>query len=178
MAFWKGKKKRKTDHLKQLCPNCLNSNLRYASSFGGIYGPAMLICPDCGYKGPIYVDVDGTDDKEDLQMKLLREEFADDLEENKTAQELAQMCLEEKWTPHQANNNSPLRAWCPFCADVSVVCSICKCPPEICSDQATGGLIGKLNEMYDDEIPLCEVDPEIYQEIVIRFQKILENPEG
>lgn len=121
------------------------------------------------------MDVEGTSEKEDLHMKMLREEFADDLEETKPAEELARLCLEEKWNPDQANNTSPLRAWCPFCADVNVVCSICKCPTEICADHATKGLIGKLNDLHDDETPLSEVDPDIYREIVKGFQKVIED---
>ncbi len=156
----------------QLCPQCLKPRLRYSSGFIGIYAPGGFECLNCGYKGFIYVDVDGRDNKEALQMEMLREEFAEYVEETKDAPELARMCLGDKWAPDQANNHNSLRAWCPFCADVNVVCSICKCPPNICSDHATGGLIGELNELYDDEVELCDVDPKIYGQIVREFQKI------
>jgi len=104
---------------------------------------------------------------------MLRNDFPDLVEEQKSAYELAKITLIDKWHPNQENNHNILRAWCPFCADVNVVCSICKCPTEICSKHATEGLIGKLNDMYDDEIELCEVDSTIYNQIVNQFQKIV-----
>ena len=177
MGIWKGKKKLRNDLVTQRCPQCLNSNLRYASQISGIFSPARIICPDCGYKGSIYVDVTADDEKEALQLEMLREDFPDLVEEQKSAYELAKNTLKDKWHPNQENNHNILRAWCPFCADVNVVCSICKCPSEICSKHATEGLIGKLNDMYDDEIELCEVDSTIYNQIVQQFQNIIkENP--
>jgi len=172
MPIWKGKKRENLAPKSQLCPNCLTPSLCYKSGFSGIYAPANYECIQCGYKGRVYVDVDGRDDKETLELQLLREEFPELLEENKTASELATLCLEDKWHPDQANNTNVLRAWCPFCADVQVICSICKCSPDICAKHATQGLIGQLNELYDDETKLCDVNPEIYQQIVARFQDL------
>jgi len=173
MGIWKGKKKNRNDGVTQRCPKCLKSNLKYSSTIAGIYGPAKIFCPDCGYKGSIYVDVSADDEKEALQLEMMREEFPELVEEQKSAYELAKITLRDKWYPNQGNNHNTLRAWCPFCEDVNVVCSICKCPPEICSKHATEGLIGKLNEMYDDEIELCEVDSTIYNQIIALFQKIV-----
>jgi hypothetical protein len=173
MAIWKGKKKERKDPITQLCPRCLRPHLRYASSFSGIYAPPKFICPDCGYKCSIYVDIDGKDDLEELELKLLRDEFPDLIEEQKTIEELATECLNEKWLVNQCENHNSLRAWCPFCADANVICSICRCPPNICAKHATEGLIGKLNAIYDDEIELCNVDSEIYSQIVQAFQNLL-----
>jgi hypothetical protein len=173
MGIWKGKKKLGNEPRTQLCPQCLKSNLRYASQISGIYSPARIICPDCGYKGSVFIDVSADDEKEALHLEMLRAEFPELVEEQKSAFELAEITLKDKWHPNQETNHNILRAWCPFCADVNVVCSICKCPTEICSKHATEGLIGKLNDMYDDEIELCEVDSTIYNQIVNLFQKIV-----
>ncbi len=173
MAIWKGKKRKKNDLVEQLCPRCLQPHLRYASSFSGVYAPAKYICPDCGYKGPIYVDISGNAEQEEFELNLLREEFPELVETQKTRNELAEECLTGKWTPNQVENTNSVRAWCPFCADADVVCSICKCPPEICANHATEGLIGKLNELYDDETKLCDIDPKSYQQIVRSFQNLL-----
>ncbi|QEE17298.1 hypothetical protein DSAG12_03130 [Promethearchaeum syntrophicum] len=173
MGIWKGKKKQQKGIVTQRCPKCLKANLRYASGISGLYSPAKIVCPDCGYKGSIYVDVTAEDEKEDLQLEMLRKEFPDLVEEQKSAYELAKITLKDKWHPNQETNHNILRAWCPFCADVNVVCSICKCPPEICSKHATEGLIGQLNDMYDDEIELCDVDPTIYKQIIQLFQNII-----
>ncbi len=174
MGIWKGRKKKKQEPLTQRCPRCLNSNLRYSSGFSGIFSLPKFLCPDCGYDGAVYVDVAADDKNEAKTLSMLREEFPDLVEEQKSAQELATLCLEEKWLPNQAENHNSLREWCPFCADVNVVCSICKCPPIICAKHATEGYIGQLNDLYDDETELCAVDSEIYHKIVIAFQQIVQ----
>lgn len=172
MGIWKGRKKKKDEPLTERCPNCLKSNLRYASNISGIYYTPKYICPDCGYKGAIYVDVSGSDEKEAKQLEMLRKDFPELVEDQKCAQELAKLCLEEKWISNQSENKNDLRSWCPFCADVSVVCSICQCPPEICAQHATEGYIGELNNLYDDETQLCDVDEVLYQKIVVAFQNL------
>ncbi len=174
MPLWKGKRKDPEKLPKvMLCPNCLKPDIHPITGISGIYAPIKYSCHNCGYKGRIYVDI-SEDKKEKEMLDWLKDEFPEDVIETKSAQELACECLKEKWIPNQTENKNSIREWCPFCADVQVNCAICKCPPELCCDQATGGLIGKLNEMYDDETLLCDVDPGIYKEIVEGFQELCE----
>ena len=175
MGIWKAKKKQRNEPEMIRCPQCLNSHLRYITQVSGIYTPVKVYCPDCGYSGSIFIDINAEDDddNEAQELEMLREEFPDLVEEQKSAFELSKITLDDKWQPNQKTNHNKLGAWCPFCSDVNGVCSICKCPKEICSKHATEGLIGKLNDMYDEEIELCEVDSSIYMQIVEKFQKII-----
>jgi hypothetical protein len=173
MPFWKGKKNNEIKKRVMLCPACLKPGLRYATVTGQTFGQPKLYCPSCGIKTVVYVDINPTDNNEDELEREMLMGNQDFLDSRRPADELAQECLEDKWIEDQSKNENSLRAWCPFCADVEVICSICLCPPVICQSHATGGLIGKLNEKYDDETKLCEVDPQIYSEIVAEFKKLL-----
>ncbi len=169
MGSWKGKK-RQTEQKKLLvCPNCMQPCLSYASQISGLFAAPKYQCNCCGYKGSVYLDVSGDDKKENETLKIFAEEFPDDMIETKSASELACETLKSKWTPNQKENENLLRDWCPFCADIQVNCSICKCPKKICAHHATEGFIGKLNENYSDNTPLKDVDPELYGKIVKGF---------
>jgi len=50
-------KKRKQRRIK-VCPLCGSTKLRKISPFSGWLTPEIWVCPDCGYKGPIYAEVD------------------------------------------------------------------------------------------------------------------------
>ncbi len=41
----------------KICPICESRNLRLSSQFDGWLVPELYICPDCGYKGPIYLEI-------------------------------------------------------------------------------------------------------------------------
>ncbi|MHA1675037.1 MAG: hypothetical protein ACTSYI_15580 [Promethearchaeota archaeon] len=171
MPFWKGKKKTLPTDRVMMCPNCHSSNLRYVSRTGIIFGQPRLFCPDCGHKGVVFVvDADPGDQEAELEFIKENPKF---LETRQPAWKLAEESLNGKWIPNQKENHKTLREWCPFCADVEVICSICRCPPEICAQQATKGWIGELNEMYDDETLLCDVDPVLYQKIITLFRQIV-----
>lgn len=175
MPIWKGKKISQPIHRVMMCPNCHGKNLTQGSYFGSIFGQPRFSCPDCGYKGVLYVDIDPNDEHEnEVEMEFILEnpEF---LETRHSRAELAAQSLESKWTPVQSENQRTLRDWCPFCADVQGICNICQCPPDICAEQATKGLIGELNNRYDDSTILSEVDPYIYARIVKRFQELAED---
>lgn len=173
MPFWNRKKKTNSKSRVMMCPNCHGQNLRQTTSIGIVLGLPRLICPDCGYNGVVYVDFTPTDEHEDdIEIEFLREN-PDFLTSRKNVRELAQESLNRKWIPEQRNNQHTLREWCPFCADVEVICKICVCPTEICGNHATTGYIGELNKLYDDNVLLCDVDPIIYQQIVQRFQSIV-----
>ncbi len=172
MPFWKGKKKTLPTERVMMCPNCHGTKLRYASNLGNFMGQPRLMC-DCGYKGVVFVEVDPSNDHDqEVELEFIKEnpEF---LETRQPAWKLAEESLNGKWIPNQKENHKTLREWCPFCADVEVICSICRCPTEICAQQATEGWIGELNELYDDETPLSEVDPVLYQKIITLFQQIV-----
>ncbi len=47
----------------KVCPICESRNLRLSSQFDGWLVPEMYVCPDCGYKGPIYLEIQ-IDEKE------------------------------------------------------------------------------------------------------------------
>ncbi len=177
MPLWKGKKSDKKLPKVLLCPKCLQPCLHHNTAVSGLYAPAKFYCSCCGYKGRVYVDISGDDKKEKENLEWLKEEFPEDVLKKKDAAILARECLEKKWVPNQEENECSLREWCPFCADVQINCDICKCPKELCAEQATEGLIGKLNEMYDEDVPLSEVDSEIYEKIVKGFQKLAKTEE-
>ncbi|MHA1618666.1 MAG: hypothetical protein ACTSVZ_05235 [Promethearchaeota archaeon] len=170
--MWKGKKKTKPTERVMMCPQCHGTKLRYASILGGFMGQPRLLCPDCGYKGVVFVDVNPSDHDQEAEMEFIKEnpEF---LETRKPGWILAKESLEGKWIPNQQDNHKTLREWCPFCADVEVICSICRCPPEICAEQATSGWIGELNDLYEDETSLSKVDSKLYQKIIALFQQMI-----
>lgn len=41
----------------KICPICESRNLRLSSQFDGWLIPEIYICPDCGYRGPIYIEL-------------------------------------------------------------------------------------------------------------------------
>lgn len=50
----------------RLCPRCESSKLRFSSSFDAyprMYGltPGQYVCEDCGYKGPIALELEEED---------------------------------------------------------------------------------------------------------------------
>ncbi len=173
MGLFKTNKKKTNEIVIRICPQCMGRNVKYYSGGSGFFGPPTLKCSECGFKGPIYVDGSSTTDEEELEIKMLREEFPEYIKEQAIPQDLAKICLENKWIPDQQNNHHNLRSWCPFCEDANVVCSICSCPNQICAKHATEGLIGRLNELYDDDIELCQVDSNIYNQIIEEFQKVV-----
>ena len=172
MPIWKGKKTENSSRTK-MCPKCHGTNLKYGFLGGLLLGQKKLECSDCGYAGYVYIDVNPNDHFEDEIEAEFLQENPNFLKTRKSAVELAAVSLEHKWLPDQKLNPHTLREWCPFCEDVSVICKICKCPPEICGDHATKGLIGKLNELYDDQTPLSDVDSTIYMQIVKGFQQLV-----
>ena len=156
----------------KVCPDCLKPALNFVTKFSGIYAPGTYICLECGYEGKMFLDTSGDDAGELSEMEKLVADYPEDLIDTKSAQELACECLQNKWHPDQQNNQNELQAWCPFCADVQVNCVICKCPPEICSHHASKGLIGDLGQQYEGSTKLCDVAPQVYQEIVNKFKAI------
>ena len=41
----------------KVCPICESRNIRKSSQFDGWLIPELYVCPDCGYKGPIYMEI-------------------------------------------------------------------------------------------------------------------------
>ncbi len=41
----------------KVCPICESRNLRLSSTFDGWLLPEQYICGDCGYRGPIYMEI-------------------------------------------------------------------------------------------------------------------------
>jgi len=39
-----------------VCPVCGSPKIRKLSSFSGWLTPEIWVCPECGYKGPIYAE--------------------------------------------------------------------------------------------------------------------------
>ena len=175
MPFWKAKRKTEPSQRIMMCAKCHGKSLRYANNTGMIFFQPQLYCPDCGYTGRVYVDIEPNDQHEAEIEQILVEDNPEFLETRKSAKVLACLSLEHKWKPNQEDNKSALRDWCPFCEDVQIICNICKCPREICNNHATEGWIGDLNTMYDDETELCDVDPTLYQKIVKKFQILCES---
>ncbi|MGQ4832844.1 MAG: hypothetical protein ACP6IS_02960 [Candidatus Asgardarchaeia archaeon] len=51
------KLRRKKERTIKLCPVCLSPHLRLASSISGWLVAETYHCIDCGYTGPIYIEV-------------------------------------------------------------------------------------------------------------------------
>ena len=51
------KLRRRKEKTIKLCPVCLSPHLRPASSISGWLVAAKYHCLDCGYTGPIYIEV-------------------------------------------------------------------------------------------------------------------------
>ncbi len=114
MPVWKGKKKIQASERTMMCPKCHGTNLRYGFMAGVILGQKRLICPDCGYKGYVYIDINPTDPfEEDIEAEFL-EENPEFLQSRKSAKELSTLSLEHKWQPDQKSNPYTLHEWCPF----------------------------------------------------------------
>ncbi len=58
------KKKRRKIRIR-VCPICQSRNIRLSSSLDGWLTPEIYICEDCGYKGPIYLELQV--DEEDVK---------------------------------------------------------------------------------------------------------------
>ena len=41
----------------KVCPICESREIRRSSEFDGWLVPELYVCPDCGYKGPIYMEI-------------------------------------------------------------------------------------------------------------------------
>jgi len=178
MPIWKGKSKTQKFERVMMCPTCLGKNLRYASRTGIVLGQPRLVCPDCGYIGVVFVDIDPSNDHdEEIEMEFIKEN-PEYLTTRQPAWKLAEESLKGKWIPNQQENKNSLREWCPFCADVEVICSVCRCPSEICARQATKGWIGELNKLYDDETLLSDVDPVRYLKIISCFKQLVAEKRG
>jgi hypothetical protein len=162
---------------KRLCPVCHSSNLKHLNQIMAIFNQPQFYCPDCGYKGQIYVDSAPNDKFDEKIEKEFLKENPEFLESRKPAWKLAQESLKEKWIPNQKRNQHKLEDWCPFCENVQVICSICKCPSDICSNQATNGLVGELNRKYSKKTLLCDIDSDYYNQIVKRMQEVAHQKE-
>jgi len=42
----------------KVCPVCLSPNIRRSSPFDGWLTPEIYICDNCGYRGPIYAEIE------------------------------------------------------------------------------------------------------------------------
>jgi len=51
-----GKKKRRI--VIKLCPRCHSKNIRLSSVFDGWLTPEVYVCKDCGYRGPLVLEVE------------------------------------------------------------------------------------------------------------------------
>ena len=51
-----GKKKKKTIRIK-VCPICGSRNIKLSSAFDGWLTPETYICLQCGYSGPIVLEL-------------------------------------------------------------------------------------------------------------------------
>jgi len=40
----------------EICPVCGSPKIRKISSFSGWLTPEIWVCPECGYKGPVYAE--------------------------------------------------------------------------------------------------------------------------
>lgn len=176
MPFWKGKKVEDVREVEKYCPQCLKPGIQQFSRMNSVLaGMRQYVCKECGYVGMVYLDTRPTSEGEDLiELELLELEDPEFRSKQKPASELATITLKEKWIPDQAHNESNLQSWCPFCADANVICAICSCPKDICTAHASDGLIGELNKRYPENTLLKDVDPKIYSQIVIGFQKLIE----
>jgi len=47
-----------------LCPRCLSPRIRRSRGFSGWLLPTTYECPDCGYRGPLVLEVDAEEAKE------------------------------------------------------------------------------------------------------------------
>ncbi len=45
-----------------LCPRCLSPRIRRSRGFSGWLLPTTYECPDCGYKGPLVLEVDAEEE--------------------------------------------------------------------------------------------------------------------
>jgi len=42
----------------KVCPICLSPKIRRSSSFDGWLLPEVYVCEKCGYRGPVYMEVE------------------------------------------------------------------------------------------------------------------------
>ncbi len=65
--------RRKTTQRVRVCPICGSTRLRRESPFSGWLTPEVWVCPDCGYRGPIYgeieVEVEDGETREERERK-------------------------------------------------------------------------------------------------------------
>ena len=50
--------KKRSQRRIRACPLCGSTKLRRISPFSGWLTPEIWVCPDCGYKGPIYAEIE------------------------------------------------------------------------------------------------------------------------
>jgi len=51
----------------KVCPICFSPRIRKSSPFDGWLTPAIYICEDCGYRGPIYAEIEVDEDEGDSE---------------------------------------------------------------------------------------------------------------
>lgn len=47
----------------KVCPICESRKIRLSSQFDGWLVPETYICPDCGYQGPVYLEIQIDEDE-------------------------------------------------------------------------------------------------------------------
>jgi len=46
----------------RVCPVCLSPRIRRSSSFDGWLIPVTYVCEECGYRGPVYLEIEVDDE--------------------------------------------------------------------------------------------------------------------
>jgi len=49
--------------MPRVCPVCTSPKIRLSSRFDAWLMPATYICPDCGYKGPIVMELERNEEE-------------------------------------------------------------------------------------------------------------------
>lgn len=81
--------------------------------------------------------------------------------------ELARRALASKWPGDQATNLRRLLSPCAFCVDAwqrGSSCAGCLCPPQVCSDDGEGGLVGEAARAHGNCF-LFELPADTYEAI-------------
>ena len=74
MPFWKAKRKTEPSQRIKMCPNGHGKKLSYSNNLGTIFNQPQLYCPDCGYKGQVYVDIAPNDrHEEEIEQALIED---------------------------------------------------------------------------------------------------------
>ncbi|MHA1237972.1 MAG: hypothetical protein ACTSSJ_01780 [Candidatus Odinarchaeia archaeon] len=70
MKFIRHKKEEDKTEIK-ICPICGSSHLKYASFLSGWYTPEQYICENCGYSGPLILEIELSKEKMDAFKEYL-----------------------------------------------------------------------------------------------------------